>query len=378
MEVVVNIPPGGNWMDLPKSTIAKSARLRQIKKSGGRTTYYGRLDDSLPSYTINTYFNRPGNGTFIHPTQDRLISMREAARLQSFPDSYRFMGSPSSRYKQIGNAVPPLLARAIGEVIPRGICIDLFCGAGGLSEGLMQFGHNVILSSDSNSNMCQTYQINHPETNVIQSDFNDKEKLGELLDSIESELNGRTLGLLAGGPPCQGFSTAGKWNPDDARNTLLFRTLEFVKELQPENILFENVPGIRTMKKGKLLKSFLSSLENEGYSTSVFLFKAEKFGVPQRRRRVFIIGNRCGDPIEEPEVRLASIIRGKTRQDSYVEENGMHSPVSVSEAMSDLPPLGAGDGQDVVEYSHDWIISDYQRLMRGVITLNEFFRKRTE
>ncbi|MBE0526658.1 MAG: DNA cytosine methyltransferase, partial [Candidatus Thorarchaeota archaeon] len=126
MEVVINVSQGGNWTNLPDSTVAKSARLTQIKKSGGRTTYYGRLNNSMPSYTINTYFNRPGNGTFIHPEQNRLISMREAARLQSFPDNYRFFGSSSSKYKQIGNAVPPLLARSIGSMISRGVCIDLF------------------------------------------------------------------------------------------------------------------------------------------------------------------------------------------------------------------------------------------------------------
>jgi len=378
MEVVMNVPPGGNWMDLPNSTIAKSARLTQIKKSGGRTTYYGRLNFNLPSYTINTYFNRPGNGTFIHPTQHRLISMREAARLQSFPDSYRFMGSLSSRYKQIGNAVPPLLARAVGITIPQGLGVDLFCGAGGLSEGLKQAGQNIILSSDTNPNMCQTYQFNHPETRVLQSDFNDKVRVKELLNTIESELNGRTLRLLAGGPPCQGFSTAGKWNPDDVRNSLLFKTLEFVKELRPEYILFENVPGIRTMKKGNLLKSFLSSLENEGYSPRVLFLKAEQFGVPQRRRRVFILGNCTGESIERPEVCIAPIVRGKTRYDSFIEENGLPPPVSVSEAISDLPSLVSGEGQDTIEYSQDWITSDYQRLMRGLITFDEFLVKRTE
>jgi len=101
MQVIRSVRPGGNWKDIPSSIIQKSARLRQIQASGGRTTYYGRLSKNLPSYTINTYFNRPGNGTFIHPEQDRLISMREAARLQSFPDSYRFLGSTTSMYKQM-------------------------------------------------------------------------------------------------------------------------------------------------------------------------------------------------------------------------------------------------------------------------------------
>ena len=115
LEIIGTIPNGGNWQDIPLHVAKKSERIMNIRKSGGRTTYYGRLSNEYPSYTINTYFHRPGNGTFIHPSQDRMISQREAARLQSFPDHYRFLGSSSSIYKQIGNAVPVLLAQMIAE-----------------------------------------------------------------------------------------------------------------------------------------------------------------------------------------------------------------------------------------------------------------------
>ncbi len=378
MEVVRNVPPGGNWMDLPAATVAKSARLTQIKKSGGRTTYYGRLNEEMPSYTVNTYFNRPGNGTFIHPKQNRLISMREAARLQSFPDHYRFRGSVSSRYKQIGNAVPPLLARSIGIKIRKGLTIDLFCGAGGLSEGLEQAGHTIILASDSNPNMCETYRSNNPKTKVIQTDINKSEDADILLENIQSKLRGRSLKLLAGGPPCQGFSTAGKWNPNDVRNLLLFKTLDFVRVLEPEYVLLENVPGIRSMQKGKLFESFITSLEAEGYKTQIYLLKAEQFGVPQRRRRVFIVANRNGTFIKDPDVRLSSIVRGKTRYDAHISGDGLPPPVTVSEAISDLPAIASGEGHEVVEYVTEWLNSDYQRLMRGMISFKDFFGKRTE
>ncbi|NQU87409.1 MAG: DNA cytosine methyltransferase, partial [Mariniphaga sp.] len=90
-DMVKNIPPGGNWQNIPESVPSK--RLEQIRKSGGRTTYYGRLRNDKPSYTISTYFNRIGNGCHIHPEQERLISIREGARLQSFKDSFIFYGS---------------------------------------------------------------------------------------------------------------------------------------------------------------------------------------------------------------------------------------------------------------------------------------------
>ncbi|MFW9945027.1 MAG: DNA cytosine methyltransferase, partial [Candidatus Sifarchaeia archaeon] len=220
MEVIRTVPPGGNWQDVPVEIASKSSRLTQIRRSGGRTTYYGRLQRDLPSYTINTYFNRPGNGTFIHPTQDRLISQREAARLQSFPDEFRFRGSTTSIYKQIGNAVPPLLARAIGAQIPKGEVVDLFAGAGGLSEGLIQAGHRPIVASDINRHMCATYEYNHPETAVMQLDITNSTAFSQLVSEIEDGLAGKTLNMIAGGPPCQGFSTAGNWDASDSRNSL--------------------------------------------------------------------------------------------------------------------------------------------------------------
>ena len=117
MEYVVHIPPGGNWKDIPTSIEDK--RLKSIREGyasgkGSRSTYYGRLHPDRPSYTISTYFTRPGNGCNLHYDfdggQHRTISAREAARLQSFPDWFEFVGKEASCFKQIGNAVPPLFA----------------------------------------------------------------------------------------------------------------------------------------------------------------------------------------------------------------------------------------------------------------------------
>ena len=144
--MVRSIPPGGNWQDIPTSI--PSARLEQIRRMsvarGGivRTTYYGRLRWDRPSYTISTYFSRIGNGCFIHPEQDRLISLREGARLQSFRDSFRFLGSRTSKFGQIGNAVPPLLAWAIARELKDSAhvtLVDLFAACG-WSERRLQNG----------------------------------------------------------------------------------------------------------------------------------------------------------------------------------------------------------------------------------------------
>jgi len=378
MEIVRSVPSGGNWRNLPEATIAKSARLTQIYNSGGRTTYYGRLSGELPSYTINTYFNRPGNGTFIHPTQNRLISMREAARLQSFPDRYRFLGSFSSRFKQIGNAVPPLLGKVLGDGLKCGFYVDLFCGAGGLSEGLRQAGHRVLVATDLNRHMCETYRLNHENATVVQANVLNEADTDNLIDTIESKLKGRTLNLLAGGPPCQGFSTAGKRSPSDVRNSLIFRTLVFIHKLRPENVLIENVPGIRWIRQGRLLKTMLDALTREGYHHSTLVLKAEEYGVPQRRRRVFIMAARNGDLAEKPDALFSSVADPSARGDTITGSHSLPPPITVSEAIQDLPEIPSGGGVDSIEYDRSKIHSDYQKYMRGLVSIDNLIARRAE
>lgn len=108
-EWVKHIPPGGNYQDIPDNLSTK--RILKFKETGGRTTCYGRLHPNEPAYTINTYFNRPNVGANYHYSEQRLITVREALRLQSFPDYFTpFYSTQRSLHKQIGNAVPPLLA----------------------------------------------------------------------------------------------------------------------------------------------------------------------------------------------------------------------------------------------------------------------------
>ena len=101
-------------MDIPSDV--DSARIRRLQRDGGHTTCYGRLSPDKPSYTINTYFNRPNVGCNIHYSEQRLITVREALRLQSFPDSYEIIStSKQGRNLIVGNAVPPMLARIIAK-----------------------------------------------------------------------------------------------------------------------------------------------------------------------------------------------------------------------------------------------------------------------
>jgi len=112
--IIKYVRPGGNYMDIPKDV--SSERIRRLQREGGHTTCYGRLDPDKPSYTINTYFNRPNVGCNIHYKENRLITVREALRLQSFPDDFVIVSSSKQGKNLIvGNAVPPLLATVIAR-----------------------------------------------------------------------------------------------------------------------------------------------------------------------------------------------------------------------------------------------------------------------
>lgn len=296
LRMIRAVPQGGNWKNIPLDIPSK--RLDQIRLSGGRTTLYGRLSWEKPSFTITTYFNRPGNGTYIHPEFDRTITAAEAARLQSFPDSYCFQGVKSLRTNQIGNAVPPLLAYAIAAHIKKqhpDYCniIDLFCGAGGMTLGFHWAGFQTILANDNFKDAAKTFKYNNSTTNFIFGDITKK----EVKEQIISELGDiKKIDLVVGGPPCQGFSHAGKRLIDDPRNILYKEFVEIVSKVKPAIFIMENVEGILSMDKGRMFASIKEDFELLGYHVVGKKLHAADFGVPQRRKRVLIIGSLAGDP----------------------------------------------------------------------------------
>jgi len=356
-EIIRHVPQGGNWMDIPESV--PSQRLRQIRemtKQRGvvRTTYYGRLRPDQPSYTIATYFNRPGNGTNIHPWEDRTISLREAARLQSFPDYYIFLGSEGSIRKQIGNAVPPLLGYAVGKSLSRyktnGTCVDAFAGAGGLSLGLELAGWQSICAFDNDKQAALTYCFNRPSTREItesrdkclflERDMYECEAQNEVILSIKKILGGRELNLLVGGPPCQGFSHAGFRRHDDRRNDLASIYLELAAELNPNTIILENVEGLLSFNKGKVVKDLLQTLRELGYKVaeSPWLLCAEEYGVPQMRRRVMIVANK--EDVIEPPIPMFQKCAGRREKFEQLQINPLPYPHTALDALHDLDALG--------------------------------------
>lgn len=377
LEMIQAVPQGGNWRDIPLSV--KSRRLAQIRRSaanggGSRSTYYGRLRWDAPAYTISTYFNRPGNGCFIHPASDRLITIREAARLQSFPDSYTFCGSAVQRRTQVGNAVPPLLAYQLSRMFPVGNYVDLFCGAGGLSLGLEWAGFRCVGAVDNDEASLETFNRNRAGNVVtMQSDLGVEDGYGALLGAIRTRLGHQSLDLLVGGPPCQGFSTAGNNMRDDPRNRLVWAFIRFVEDLSPWSVLIENVPALAWSRSAHVLADIRDQLGALGYSTDFIVAHAEGYGVPQLRRRLFLTAFRGVDEICWP-VPSHQILQPAYLRHQPLFEDGdrptLKQPNSTWDAIADLPVRTSAGPDEITTYLHG-PQSIYSSWARNSVTLEE-------
>ncbi len=372
------VPPGGNWKDVPVSV--PSARLEQIRNSyaagkGSRSTYYGRLLEHDSAYTISTYFSRPGNGCNIHYQQNRTLSYREAARLQSFPDNFEFFGPKTAVANQIGNAVPPLLAFQIAKSIQieKVAFLDLFAGAGGMTLGLSWAGWCPIVSNDIDKYALETHARNFSSPTIL-GDITDSKIKAKILEKVtEFMSNNPDFKLfVVGGPPCQGFSTAnGARSVSDARNWLFKEYIDLVHKLAPAGVLFENVPGILSLEKGEFFNRIQGDLSSLVDNVKVFKLNAAEYGVPQRRNRVIIIGgsNEIMDSFEIPVLTQSpKVLRRENRGISAPSGN---AAITVGEALSDLPQLEQSQDGTHLPYLCK-PKTNFQRFVRGEISPEEF------
>jgi DNA (cytosine-5)-methyltransferase 1 len=187
------------------------------------------------------------------------------------------------------------------------IAIDLFSGCGGLTLGLKQAGFHVVAAVERDPLAAETYKANHQEVRVWLQDIR---KLPATKVMHELHLECGELDLLAGCPPCQGFSTMttlnGKKPMRHPLNELVFDFLRFARTLRPKAIMFENVPGIVHSKQ---FKKLLLSLDHLGYQYEYAVLDAAKYGVPQRRRRLILVGSRVGHVHLAQETRIRRTVR---------------------------------------------------------------------
>ena len=328
------IPEGGKLP--PPEMLPKHIR----RKNFGST--YVRLHRNKLAPTMV-----PGNNAFpVHPTLNRSLSPREAARIQSFPDSHIFDGSRRMQCILVGNAVAPLVAANIGMEIKKHLVnisykasnkslvkekstinlkakrdilassnfkknaptfIDLFSGAGGFTIGMNQAGFKPLLDADFDRAVKETHDFNFGKLDYVDGDLSNP-RIKKLLIK---QLGNKKVDLVVGGPPCQGFSIFGNrrfvntknYNPkSDPRNKLVFTFFYYVKIIKPDWFIMENVAGFKSLDDGNFVKKLETYVKKLGYSNFDYrILNTAEYGIPQKRKRFIFIGNRTGHIIPWPK-----------------------------------------------------------------------------
>lgn len=222
--------------------------------------------------------------------------------------------------------------------------LDLFCGCGGLSKGFEKAGYDIVIGVDFEQAALNTFNHNHKGAKGIKLDLSQAESF----DIIDRELDGRSVDVIIGGPPCQGFSLTGPRNFDDKRNQLYLAMIETVRRYNPKAFLIENVPGMANLYNGAVKDEIVKRFTQMGYTVSYKIVCAADYGVPQIRKRLVFIGLRNSDvPFEFPAPYLA--------EDNYL---------TCQDALSDLPSLVDTLGEEVSEYTTA-PLNDFQKEIRG-------------
>ena len=234
-------------------------------------------------------------------------------------------------------------------VRPKALTMELFSGAGGMSHGFRQVGFEIVQAIERDRRAADTYGRNHGRTDLIVSDVCEVDPLA-IVHRIG--LRPGELTAIIGGPPCQGFSESNRRTRtlENPQNALYRQFFRYIALLRPQWFVLENVAGIRTLAKGTILEAIVDEGRKLGYCVEWQELNSACYGVPQVRRRIFVLGNRIGAPINFP-----------------IATHGFDTKpfVTTREAISDLPVLKVGDRKGRVPYKAPTAFSDYQGVMRN-------------
>ncbi len=237
--------------------------------------------------------------------------------------------------------------------------LDTFAGAGGFSLGFQLAGFEVIGAIERDKWACETFAFNHSGAITV------NRNIAEISDDELKEMFfDNNPDIVVGGPPCQGFSIANKRNgdPKDPRNSLFKEFLRVGAALHPEIMVMESVPNLcaaRTASKESVLEIIKQGLRELGYHAYAAVLNATSFGVPQMRQRLFVIGSR---------MQLTTLIPRPTPQvclngDMLLFDDSLQPCPTLWDAISDLPPLEAGEGSEETPYSSE-PNTEYQKALR--------------
>jgi DNA (cytosine-5)-methyltransferase 1 len=239
--------------------------------------------------------------------------------------------------------------------------VDLFAGAGGFSLGFGLAGFELVGAIEQDQWAAETLKFNHPNARTLVSDIEDLTD-----EEIYQAFAALTPDVVLGGPPCQGFSVCRRstsGDPSDPRNSLFEQFLRVARLLNPSVVLMENVPNLtkaKTHNNELVLDIIRSEMEKLGYFVDHAVLEATEFGVPQIRRRLFILGSKT--KIEEPFPRPTHYVQGGSSESLF--DSSLKPCPHLWDAISDLPELSAGAGDEEIPYRHR-TQTEYQKVMRG-------------
>ncbi len=234
--------------------------------------------------------------------------------------------------------------------------IDLFAGAGGMSLGFDKAGFENVLAVEYDECFAETYKFNFPDHNLKVEDIKNISN-----DEIKKIIGNNKIDVIIGGPPCQGFSIAGRIGRnfiDDERNQLFKEFVRFVNVIKPKIFVMENVAALKTHNKGKTIEEIVNEFKNVGYTVKYDVLNAVNYGVPQQRRRIFIIGTlNENNKFEFPKktnkyITIKEALKGlpelKSGETSNIpNHNAMHHSKQMLEKMSYVKD--GGDRNDIPE-----------------------------
>jgi len=283
--------------------------------------------------------------------------------------------------------------------------ISLFTGAGGMDVGFEKAGIIPVLANELVKEAAETYKKNHKNGVMVNADIN------TIMDQME---NYKNVDFVFGGPPCQGFSVAGKMNPDDERSKLIFTFLDVVEKVQPRAFVMENVKALGALEKwAPVRKKYLDRVVALGYQCEPFILNATEYNVSQKRERVFFIGIKNGN---DPEMRskIEALLNKQKKKAPYVRGlladlgkagseknpntctakitfatnpimrkspfagmyfNGQGRPINVDDYANTLPASMGGNKTPFVDEEYlygsakkDWVVNYHNGLQNGTIT----------
>ena len=225
---------------------------------------------------------------------------------------------------------------------PRPVALDLFAGCGGMSLGLEASGFEVTIAVEFDAVHSLVHHFNFPYCHTICRDITQVTS-AEILAILNAKGYGQEVDLIAGGPPCQGFSLMGKRQLDDPRNALVFQYLRIVTELQPKYFIFENVPGMATGKHRLFLEELITQFEAIGYRITqpVQILDASEYGAPQKRKRLILLGSRSDQKLVQYPGKKGDFTPKKSSKLS-----GETPQTTVFDAIADLEAIPAMTGID--------------------------------